>query len=1342
MARIDARAVGLLLLWLAAACGGSATPIDGCPPNTLEVSGACLVRCTSPDQCIAGETCGPQGVCVPGDRPDAGTPPDASADAGGRDAAPGDTGPGADAGPDASADAGTDGGPDPDAGAADAMPDAGPDSGVDQANVSTTMVDFGRQLIGSSESIRVTISNPSSVQVVVRLGTIVGAGAGVFSVDPPSGTVTLAPSDSTELRFTHAAAAPTGRVNATYRLDLCDAGCGLDIALTADAIDQAVSCTPTTLAFGLINAGACVRLDATCTNGSSYPTAITSWVMVGGSSPDFSIDPGPGFPINLLAGRAQALTVQYCPNADPNPDSGQVLVGVENPNPQRRSVLFDVSGRAGGQDIACTPANLDFELVGVGVRAERRVFCNNPGNVPLSITAVRADGPAAASITADVLDNGNPVVLPYSVPAGQRAELRVRHTATATGTRRAELVIASNDRDTPEVRIPIRSEAIDTTGCVLNVSPTSLAFGAVRLGSTARRFGTLTNSGTGRCAAALVGLQSQLTGGAASGFAVPTTTTSTIVGPRSSVELPVDFSPTAARNASDTLILQLSNPTTPLLNVALGGTGYDGALAIEPRDVDFGRVPIGCDTGIARPITLRNTGRTGALSVARIALRAGSSTALSVQAPATPLSIPAGGALSFDVSIQPTAAGSALGIVEVELTGGPTFFVGVGGIGATDATNVVAVDPQPERRLDVLFVVDDSSSMAEEQQRLAAIAGGLVDRADASRHDIQLGVITMDGRVPNVGRLSGMPAVLDRGVSDRRTALATRLAPGTTGPAAEQGLLAATTAVTDAALLSGANAGFLRPDGELILVVLSDADDESPMPVTSYLGQLRGRPTGAARVVVHAISGGSTGCLATNTNAAPTPRWSQAVTDTGGAQLSICEQDFAGLAGALADAVFGPARNEVQLGSPPTPGTLEVQVSGAVLPPGSAADPAYWVDYAGGRVVFPPARTPLAAASISVRYRAPCRRSATCPNGRPDADEQCDDGNTSDTDACPTTCSTAICGDGFVRATVEQCDDGNTIPDDGCDSACVIEGCGNGVIEPPEACDDGPRNSDTRVDACRTDCRRARCGDGVTDTGETCDDGNTNVHDACTNTCAAARCGDGLVQWGVEACDDGNQIDTDFCNRSCQWTAAGFTITASAGRPLVPADGQDTLSFAGSDDEGVAALNIGFPFSFLGTPATAVYISTNGWLSFVPNSNAVGNNSRVPNASAPNAFVAWWWDNLDLTQSSVPETTIASTRLDGASPNRVRTLSFVNVAAFGAGTSYYLLTAELRLYEGSNRIEIHYGRVQTIGATPNDFSATVGWEDLLGTNGVNLLDCGSSCRVANWPTDTVFTLSP
>jgi cysteine-rich repeat protein/predicted outer membrane repeat protein len=64
---------------------------------------------------------------------------------------------------------------------------------------------------------------------------------------------------------------------------------------------------------------------------------------------------------------------------------------------------------------------------------------------------------------------------------------------------------------------------------------------------------------------------------------------------------------------------------------------------------------------------------------------------------------------------------------------------------------------------------------------------------------------------------------------------------------------------------------------------------------------------------------------------------------------------------------------------------------------------------------------------------------SVCGDDSIGADEECDDGNTVDTDDCTNECKFNVCGDGSVLEGFEECDDGNTADGDGCDSTCFVE---------------------------------------------------------------------------------------------------------------------------------------------------------------------------------------------------------------------------------------------------------------------------------------------------------------
>lgn len=168
-------------------------------------------------------------------------------------------------------------------------------------------------------------------------------------------------------------------------------------------------------------------------------------------------------------------------------------------------------------------------------------------------------------------------------------------------------------------------------------------------------------------------------------------------------------------------------------------------------------------------------------------------------------------------------------------------------------------------------------------------------------------------------------------------------------------------------------------------------------------------------------------------------------------------------------------------------------------------------------------------------------------------------------DGCSVSCLIEKCGNGRIDAR-EECDDGNTVSGDHCSASCLIQFCGNGRTDEGEECDPGGTCAEIDDDkpcpldgvcpppaavclpsfhpTCSTSCRKERrCGDGFTeeDMGEECDDGNQRDGDGCDRDCRREDCGNGIVQSG-EQCDDGNKIAADGCDEYCHWTCGNGRI--------------------------------------------------------------------------------------------------------------------------------------------------------------------------------------------------------
>jgi hypothetical protein len=144
------------------------------------------------------------------------------------------------------------------------------------------------------------------------------------------------------------------------------------------------------------------------------------------------------------------------------------------------------------------------------------------------------------------------------------------------------------------------------------------------------------------------------------------------------------------------------------------------------------------------------------------------------------------------------------------------------------------------------------------------------------------------------------------------------------------------------------------------------------------------------------------------------------------------------------------------------------------------------------------------------------------------------------------------------------------------------------------------------------------------------------------------------------------------------------------------------------DDQVGGPYAIGFPFEYYGQAYQSVYVSTNGFLTFlVDQGNGCCSGQTFPSASLPNSTVAGVWSDLHPRGGSI------TYGIAGTAPNRRFVVSWNNIIYLSGNTN---LTFQIALYEGSNDVEIRHG---PIGA-PGRATVSSGIENANGTIGLQV----------------------
>ena len=312
-----------------------------------------------------------------------------------------------------------------------------------------------------------------------------------------------------------------------------------------------------------------------------------------------------------------------------------------------------------------------------------------------------------------------------------------------------------------------------------------------------------------------------------------------------------------------------------------------------------------------------------------------------------------GGSTVGGSTVGGSTVGGSTGGTSTGSTAGGT--VG-GGNPVSDWTDSFTQVPDTEKKLDIAWIVDNSGSMGDEQTSLANNFSSFITNFITRGIDFQMGITTTDcsnqtkcgAAVPNsLQYLNSANAAANP--SNFISTFRQMVRVGTSGSGIERGLQGAES------FLDKHAQQYFRHDSRLVLVFLSDEEDQSPDSLQHYLNRYLAEKAAQGADYVRAYSIVKTGC----TNAGCRyDRYAYISNNTGGT-ISNLDGNFAATLAEM-NADIQNLIDSFSLSYTPVAGSLEVRVNGVVS--------TQWT-LDGRNLKFNQGHVPAVGTNIQVKYQ-------------------------------------------------------------------------------------------------------------------------------------------------------------------------------------------------------------------------------------------------------------------------------------------------------------------------------------------------------------------------------------
>ena len=449
---------------------------------------------------------------------------------------------------------------------------------------------------------------------------------------------------------------------------------------------------------------------------------------------------------------------------------------------------------------------------------------------------------------------------------------------------------------------------------------------------------------------------------------------SMLLAPDASTVVRISYNPVQDQHIEGTLVVASNDRENSEVAVRLLAEGLAPEVDIQPPSFDFGNLELGCNNVFE--VTISNIGRAplevydiyyedlaGSEELFMTNINAGDGDPETLDFTLNPTE-----STTVDIHYTPMDVEPDSGILHV-YTNTPAEPVEDGstaqqfGIAHLGSTNVDQYMQEGNNSTDIMFTVDNSCSMGDEQSALAVNFASFLQIVEALDIDYHLAVATTD--VGDMGQFQGSVPIITPSTPDPGGTFSANVNLGTGGSGIEQGFHNAWQALEAALNNSGNNAGFLREDAGLRLIFVSDEQEQSGSLMSwtwdmyvDYYVNLKPNPEW---VIISDISGGMAGCSGAGGSASSGSDYVLATQSTGGVSASICDPNWVSTLSALGwlSQSFADTFELTQI---PVPETIEVRLNTVPIFVG-------WVfDSALNAIVFDVDHVPENGDTIEIEY--------------------------------------------------------------------------------------------------------------------------------------------------------------------------------------------------------------------------------------------------------------------------------------------------------------------------------------------------------------------------------------